>query len=66
MEVLACTLSDEAHEAGDREMLEDLIRAAVNQAHRARCAQLVAEETAKMAAEPRPAAGHGPARTARD
>jgi DNA-binding YbaB/EbfC family protein len=45
MEVLACTISDEAMKLGDREMLEDLVRAAVNQAlERAR--QLVAQETA--------------------
>lgn len=48
MEVLACSLSEEAFGLDDREMLEDLIRAAVNQAlERAR--QLVAEETGKMA-----------------
>jgi DNA-binding YbaB/EbfC family protein len=49
MEVLACSLSEEALRLNDREMLEDLIRAAVNQAlERAR--QQVAEETGKMAA----------------
>ena len=49
MEVTACTLSDEALRLGDREMLEDLIRGAVNQAlERAR--QLVAAETSKMTA----------------
>ena len=48
MEILRCTLSDEAMRLSDREMLEDLIRAATNQAlERAR--QLVQEETAKMA-----------------
>jgi DNA-binding YbaB/EbfC family protein len=47
-EVLSCTLSDEALRMNDREMLEDLIRAATNQAlDRAR--QLAAEETSKMA-----------------
>ena len=41
-------MSEEAMKTGDREMLEDLIRAAVNQAiDRAR--QQVAEETSKMA-----------------
>jgi len=49
MEILSCTLSDEALKLNDRELLEDLIKAAVNQAiDKAR--QLVAEETAKMAA----------------
>jgi len=48
MEVLACRLSDEALRLNDREMLEDLIRAATNQAlERAR--QQVAEETGKLA-----------------
>ncbi|HXG09350.1 MAG TPA: YbaB/EbfC family nucleoid-associated protein [Gemmataceae bacterium] len=49
MEVLACTLSDEAIRLNDREMLEDLIRAAANQALE-RVRQLVAEESAKVAA----------------
>ena len=49
MEILACTLSDEAVKLGDKEMLEDLIRAAVNQGLQ-RARQLVAEETGKMAA----------------
>jgi nucleoid-associated protein EbfC len=50
LEVLSCTLSEEAMRLGDREMLEDLIRAAANQAlDRAR--QRAAEETGKMAAE---------------
>jgi DNA-binding YbaB/EbfC family protein len=49
LEILSCTLSDEAMKLGDREMLEDLIVAAVNQAlERAR--QQTAEETAKMTA----------------
>lgn len=48
MEVQAITLSDEAMK--DRELLEDLIRSAVNSAiDRAR--QRVAEETTKMASE---------------
>src|SRR5262249_15822058 len=47
-EVLSCALSDDALCSGDREMLEDLIRAATNQAmDRAR--QLAAEETGKIA-----------------
>jgi DNA-binding YbaB/EbfC family protein len=48
MEVLSCSLSDEALRLNDREMLEDLIRAAVNQAIE-RVRKQVAEETAKMA-----------------
>ncbi len=46
MEVVACQLSDEA--LRDREMLEDMIRAATNQALE-RVRKLSAEETAKMA-----------------
>ena len=46
MEVLSCTLSDEA--LRDREMLEVLLRAAVNQALE-RVRRLAAEETGKMA-----------------
>jgi DNA-binding YbaB/EbfC family protein len=48
MEVLSCTLSDEAVRLGDKEMLEDLIKSAVNQALQ-RARQQVAEETGKMA-----------------
>jgi DNA-binding YbaB/EbfC family protein len=48
MEVLACTLSEEALKSGDREMLEDMIKAASNQAI-TKARQLVAEETGKMA-----------------
>jgi hypothetical protein len=48
MEVLSCHLSDEALKQNDRELLEDLIVGAVNQALQ-RVRQLVAEETAKMA-----------------
>lgn len=48
MEMQSCRLSDEAMNLGDREMLEDLICAAVNQALQ-RAKQLAAEETAKMA-----------------
>jgi len=48
--VLGCRLSEEAMKLQDREMLEDLIAAAANQAlDKAR--QLVADETQKMAAE---------------
>jgi DNA-binding YbaB/EbfC family protein len=49
MEVIACLLSEEAMKANDKELLEDLIRAAVNQALQRVRAQ-VAEETGKMAA----------------
>ncbi len=49
MEVLSCSISEEVFRLNDREMLEDLIKAAVNQAlERAR--QQAAEETGKMAA----------------
>ncbi len=48
MEVLRCTISDEALRAGDREMLEDLVRAATNQAL-TKARELVQEETGKMA-----------------
>src|SRR5438093_2758396 len=48
MEVLGCTLNDEALKLNDRELLEDLITAAVNQALD-RVRKQVAEETAKMA-----------------
>jgi DNA-binding YbaB/EbfC family protein len=50
MEVQACTLTDEAIKLNDREMLEDMIRAATNQALQ-KVRQMVAEETAKMATE---------------
>lgn len=47
MEIVSCTISDEAR--ADREMLEELVRAAVNQAiQKARLQG--AEETTKMAA----------------
>jgi nucleoid-associated protein EbfC len=48
MEVTACTFSDEAMKGGDKELLEDLTAAAVNQALK-KARELVAEETAKMA-----------------
>jgi DNA-binding YbaB/EbfC family protein len=46
MEVVSCTFSDEALK--DREMLEDLTVAAINQAMK-KAKDLVAQETAKMA-----------------
>ncbi len=46
MEVLRCTFSDEALK--DKELLEDLTTAAVNQAMK-KVKELVAEETAKVA-----------------
>jgi DNA-binding YbaB/EbfC family protein len=49
MEVLSVRISDEALKLDDREMLEDLVAAAVNQALTKVRAQL-AEESAKMAA----------------
>jgi len=48
MEIVAVTLSAEALQGGDRELLEDLIRAAVNQALE-RVRALVADETGKAA-----------------
>jgi DNA-binding YbaB/EbfC family protein len=48
LELLSCTLSDEVMRLGDKEMLEDLVRAAVNQGLQ-RARQLVAGETSKMA-----------------
>jgi hypothetical protein len=48
MEVQACTLSDDALKLNDKELLEDLISAAVNQAIK-KVRQMVAEETSKMA-----------------
>ena len=48
LEMIACVLSDEVMGSGDREMLEDLIRAATNQAI-AKVRELIAEETGKMA-----------------
>jgi DNA-binding YbaB/EbfC family protein len=49
MEVLSCRLSDEALHGNDREMLEDLIKSATNQALD-KVRQQVAEESKKMAA----------------
>ncbi len=48
MIVQAVTLSDEALNGGDRELLEELIKAATNQAIE-RVRGLIAEETSKMA-----------------
>jgi DNA-binding YbaB/EbfC family protein len=50
LEVQNCILTDEALKANDKEFLEDLIKAAVNQALK-NARQSVAEETAKMATE---------------
>ncbi|MFO0970005.1 MAG: YbaB/EbfC family nucleoid-associated protein [Gemmataceae bacterium] len=47
-EVLNCTLTEDAYKLGDRELLEDLIVAATNQALK-KVKQQVAEETSKMA-----------------
>lgn len=49
LEVLSVKISDEAMGLNDREMLEDLIAAATNQAL-AKVRQQLAEESAKMAA----------------
>ncbi len=49
MEVLACTLTDDALRLNDRELLEDLIKGATNQALE-KVRQQVAEETGKLAA----------------
>jgi len=49
MEVLSVRISDEALKLNDREMLEDLIAAAVNQAL-TKVREQLAEESAKMAA----------------
>src|SRR6266404_971008 len=48
MEVVKCFFSDEAFKGGDKELLEDLTAAAVNQAMK-KAKEAVAEETAKMA-----------------
>jgi DNA-binding YbaB/EbfC family protein len=49
MEILSVRISDEALKLNDREMLEDLIAAAVNQAL-TKVREQLAEESAKMAA----------------
>jgi len=48
MEVVRCEISEELMKLNDREMLEDLVRAAVNQAIK-KAKQIVTEETSKMA-----------------
>jgi DNA-binding YbaB/EbfC family protein len=48
LEVLSCVIGEEAMRQGDKELLEDMIVAAVNQALQ-KGRQLVAEETGKMA-----------------
>lgn len=48
LEVLSCTLSEEALKSNDRELLEDLIVAAVNQGMQ-KAKQAVAAESAKLA-----------------
>jgi DNA-binding YbaB/EbfC family protein len=47
-EILGVQLTDEALQGNDREMLEDLVKAATNQAI-GKVRQLVADETGKMA-----------------
>ena len=49
MEIVSCKIADDAMKLGDREMLEDLVIAATNQAL-AKVRDLLAAETAKMAA----------------
>ena len=49
LEVLSCSITYEAMRLNDREMLEDLVAAAINQAL-TKVRQLLAEESAKMAA----------------
>jgi DNA-binding YbaB/EbfC family protein len=48
MELLSCNITEDALQKNDREMLEELIKAAVNQAIQ-KSRQAVAEETSKMA-----------------
>ena len=49
LELLECKISEDAMKLGDKEMLEDLVRAAVNQAMEKARAQ-AAEEARKLAA----------------
>jgi nucleoid-associated protein EbfC len=49
-EMLSCALSDELLATKDREMIEDLIRAATNQAQE-KIRQLTADEVARMGAD---------------
>ncbi len=48
MEVIGCVISDELMKLNDKELLEDLVRSAINQAIQ-KARQAVAEETSKMA-----------------
>src|SRR5437763_10717530 len=48
IELIACIISEDAWKLNDREMLEDLIKVAVNQAIQ-KAREQVAEETGKMA-----------------
>jgi DNA-binding YbaB/EbfC family protein len=48
LEVTSCTLSDDALRLGDKEMLEELIRSAVNEGLR-RARQAASEEAGKLA-----------------
>ncbi|MSQ93593.1 MAG: YbaB/EbfC family nucleoid-associated protein [Gemmataceae bacterium] len=48
MEVVACVISDELMKLNDKELLEDLMRSAINQAIQ-KARQAVAEETSNMA-----------------
>lgn len=48
LDVLSCVLSEEVLQQNDKEMLEDLIIGAINQALK-KARQQVAEETSKMA-----------------
>ena len=48
LEILSCTLTEDAYKLGDRELLEDLIVAATNQALK-KARQGVAEETTRLA-----------------
>jgi DNA-binding YbaB/EbfC family protein len=48
LEVVKCEISDEVLKGGDKELLEDLIVGAMNQAVK-KAREQVAEETAKMA-----------------
>jgi DNA-binding YbaB/EbfC family protein len=50
MELTACKIGEEAWKLNDREMLEDLVRSAVNQAL-SKAKMMVAEETGKMATD---------------
>jgi nucleoid-associated protein EbfC len=49
LELIDCKISEDAMKLGDKEMLEDLVRAAVNQAME-KARQQAAEEARKMAA----------------